>query len=107
VQRDNSAIAVERGNPKIVGSDVVPQLRCKDGKKAFRGDACIVAHGICLLDKNEMVMVWFPAYPVMGTASFAGKTKKARSRCGMSTTGLDGSIIYVKHKTTALCGGFV
>jgi hypothetical protein len=23
-----------------------------------------------------MVMVWFPAYPVMGTASFAGKTKK-------------------------------
>jgi hypothetical protein len=54
-----------------------------------------------------MVMVWFPAYPVMGTASFAGKTKKARSRCGKSTTGLDGSIIYVKHKTTALCGGFV
>ena len=54
-----------------------------------------------------MVMVWFPAYPVMGTASFVGKTKKARSRCGMSTTGLDGSIIYVKHKTTAFCGGFV
>jgi hypothetical protein len=39
------------GDTEAAASDVVQQLRCKDRKKAFRGDACIVAHGICLLEK--------------------------------------------------------
>jgi hypothetical protein len=79
----------------------------EDSAALAQQDCCQGSHTSCEQCELGRTMVWFPAYPVMGTASFAGKTKKARSRCGMSTTGLDGSIIYVKHKTTALCGGFV